>query len=215
MKISALFVLLFTLSAVNNSSAPDHNDVTPQEAKKMIDSNDQIIVVDVREEYEYCGTEGHIPGAFNYSLSSQVLQQRYEELPRDGEIPVYCRSGGRSNPAANFLDDNGFLHVYDMLGGFSAWVWETAGCVDSDGDGVNDDLDNCPTIFNPSQRDSDGDGGGDTCDPNCPDLDGFNPVGFIDYSVLMQNWNSAGPNLPGDLNMDNVVDINDLAILSD
>lgn len=216
MKVKASFLfLLFTLSAVNNSFALDHNDVTPQEAKNMIDSNDELIVIDVREDYEYCATDGHIPGAFNYPWSSGVLQQRYEELPRDGEILVYCRSGYRSNLAANFLDDNGFLHVYDMLGGFSSWLWETAGCVDSDGDGFNDDLDNCPATFNPSQRDSDGDGSGDTCDPNCPDLDGFNPVGFTDYSFLMQNWHLTGPNIPGDLNMDNVVDINDLAILTD
>lgn len=214
-KISLLFALLFILSAVNNSFALDHNDVTPQEAKNMIDSNDDIIVVDVREGYEYCATEGHIPGAHNYPWSSGDLQKRFEELPRDGEILVYCRSGYRSNLAANFLDDNGFLHVYDMLGGFSAWLWETAGCVDSDGDGVNDDIDNCPAIFNPSQRDSDADGGGDTCDPNCPDLDGVNPVGFIDFSLLMQNWHLTDPNIPGDLNMDNVVDINDLAIISD
>ncbi len=215
MKISVFFVLLFTLSAVNNSSALDHNDVTPEEAKNMISSNDELIVVDVREEYEYCATGGHIPGALNYPWNSGVLQRRYEELPRDGEILVYCHSGGRSNSAANFLVANGFLHVYDMVGGFSSWVWERAGCVDSDGDGVNDDLDNCPAIFNPSQRDSDDDGGGDTCDPNCPDLDGLNPVGFTDYSLLMQNWNMTGPNLPGDINMDNIVDINDLAILTD
>jgi hypothetical protein len=102
-----------------------------------------------------------------------------------------------------------------MSGGFSAWAWETAGCVDSDGDGVNDDLDNCPDVYNPTQRDSDGDGVGDTCDPNCPDLDGLNPVNFIDFSVFAQNWQITGPNVAGDLNMDNIVDINDLAILSD
>jgi rhodanese-related sulfurtransferase len=181
----------------------------------MIDSNDQLIVVDVREITEYCATTGHIPGALNYPLSSGVLQQRYEELPRDGEILVYCHSGYRSNLAAEFLDDNGFLYVYDMLGGFSSWQWETTGCFDSDSDGVNDDLDNCPNNFNPSQRDSDDDGLGDICDPNCPDLDGFNPVNFIDYSLLMQNWQVAGPNIPGDLNNDNVVDINDLAVISD
>lgn len=96
-----------------------------------------------------------------------------------------------------------------------AWQWETAGCVDSDGDGVNDDLDNCPNNFNPSQTDSDGDGAGNACDPNCPNLDGLNPVNFIDFSMLAQNWQVTGPNLPGNLNMDNIVDINDLAILSD
>jgi rhodanese-related sulfurtransferase len=214
-KLSTFFVLLVAFFSAFNSCASAHIDVNSQEAKYMIDSNDKLIVVDVREDYEYCATEGHIPGALNYPWSSGVLQERYEELPRDGEILVYCHSGGRSHVASTFLDVNGFLYVYDMKGGFSAWQWETAGCVDSDGDGFNDDLDNCPNNFNPSQRDSDDDGLGDICDPNCPDLDGLNPVNFIDFSMLAQNWQVTGPNLPGDLNMDNIVDINDIAILSD
>jgi len=214
-KLSAFIILLASFSSTLSSCALAHTDVNSLEAKNMIDSNDQLIVVDVREDYEYCAVEGHIPGALNYAWSSGVLQQRYEELPRDGEIMVYCRSGARSHAASTFLDDNDFLHVYDMKGGFTAWLWETAGCVDSDGDGFNNDLDNCPNNFNPSQRDSDGDGGGDTCDPNCPDIDGLNPVGFEDYSLLMQNWHATGPNIPGDLNKDNIVDINDLAILTD
>jgi len=37
-------------------------------------------------------------------------------------------------------------------------------CIDSDGDGVNDDPDNCAATYNPSQPDSDGDGTGNTCD---------------------------------------------------
>lgn len=214
-KLSNFFVLLIAFSVAFNSSALAHIDVNSLEAKNMIDSNDQLIVVDVREISEYCATIGHIPGAVNYPWGSGILQQWYEELPRDGEILVYCHSGYRSNLAANFLDANDFLYVYDMVGGFSSWQWETTDCFDSDGDGVNDDLDNCPNNFNPSQRDSDGDGGGDTCDANCPNLDGFNPVNFIDYSMLMQNWQVAGPNIPGDLNKDNIVDINDLSILSD
>jgi rhodanese-related sulfurtransferase len=187
-KLSTFFILLVAFSVVLNSRALAHIDVNSLEAKNIIDSNDQLIVIDVRELSEYCAVEGHIHGALNYPWGSGILQQWYEELPRDGEILVYCRSGYRSNLAAEFLDANDFLYVYDMVGGFSSWQWETT---------------------------ADGDGGGDTCDQNCPDLDGFNPVNFIDYSVLMQNWQVAGPNIPGDLNMDNVVDVNDLAILSD
>ncbi len=51
-------------------------------------------------------------------------------------------------------------------------------------------------------------------DENCPDLDGLNPVGFIDFSILGYNWRSIGRNLPGDLNTDSIVDIDDLAILA-
>jgi hypothetical protein len=89
------------------------------------------------------------------------------------------------------------------------------GCVDADGDVINDDLDNCPEIYNPSQADSDNDGTGNVCDPNCPNLDGLNPVGLVDFAILMSNWQLSGPAVEGDLNADGTVDANDLAILGD
>jgi Galactose oxidase, central domain/Rhodanese-like domain/Kelch motif/The GLUG motif len=46
----------------------------------------------------------------------------------DRPILVVCRSGGRSNSAANFLDSKGFPEVYDMTGGMNAWLWDTAPC---------------------------------------------------------------------------------------
>ncbi|MHC4501567.1 MAG: rhodanese-like domain-containing protein, partial [Planctomycetota bacterium] len=128
-----------------------HTDVTVQQAKDMIDTNDDLIVLDVRELTEYCDPTGHIPGALLYPWNSGVLQQRYAELPFDAEILTVCRSGNRSNLAANFLEDHGFLYLYDMLGGMQAWLWETVPCIDSDGDGTNDDLDNCPDDYNPRQ----------------------------------------------------------------
>jgi rhodanese-related sulfurtransferase len=73
--------------------------------------------VDVREVYEYCDAIGHIAGALNYPWNSGVLRALYEELPADCPLLVVCRSGGRSNQAANFLDSKGYSLVYDMLGG--------------------------------------------------------------------------------------------------
>ncbi|MHC4242132.1 MAG: rhodanese-like domain-containing protein, partial [Planctomycetota bacterium] len=113
---TVLFLASVTL-IMSNSCALAHTDVTAEQARDLIDSTNDLVVVDVREPYEYCDDVGHIPGALNYPLSSGVLQTRYEELPIDGSILVVCRSGARSNTAADFLDSKGFSMVYDMLGG--------------------------------------------------------------------------------------------------
>jgi rhodanese-related sulfurtransferase len=134
---SLLFVFFFLV----NSYGQVHTDVTPKEAKDLIDTTADLIVVDVREaESEYCNQDppspvppGHIPGALNYPLSSGVFQERYTELPRDGKILIVCRSGNRSNQAAEFLDSKGYKHVYEMTEGMKGWEWDTAGCVDSKG----------------------------------------------------------------------------------
>lgn len=209
-----IFFLVAALLIIPNSYAWAHIDVTSQQAKELIGSTDRLIAVDVREVYEYCDSIGHIPGALNYPWNSEVLQIRYEELPADSPILVVCRSGGRSNRAANFLDSKGFSQIYDMLGGMQAWLWETTTCVDVDDDGINDDLDNCPNAYNPSQIDSDWDNVGNACDKDCPNLDALNPVAFPDFSIFAHAWQQSGPDLFADLNQDGIVDINDLAILA-
>ena len=140
MKINPGTVLLWAAVSLlaANSCALAHTDVTAQQARDLIDSTHDLIVIDVREPYEYCNTRGHIPGALNYPWNSGVLQARYQELPIDGPILVVCASGGRSNAAATFLDSNGFSMVYDMLRGMSAWLWETAPCKYSGGSGTPD-----------------------------------------------------------------------------
>ncbi|MCK4482758.1 right-handed parallel beta-helix repeat-containing protein, partial [Candidatus Bathyarchaeota archaeon] len=52
------------------------------------------------------------------------LEGRLDELNVTDEILVYCHSGGRSAAASQILVDNGFLYVYNMLGGIIAWISE-------------------------------------------------------------------------------------------
>jgi rhodanese-related sulfurtransferase len=89
-------------------------------------------VVDVREESEYCdslaSTPGHIAGAINMPWNSGVLQADYGSLDPNDSTIIVCRSGNRSHLAANFLDDQGFANVFDMLGGMSSWQHETQLC---------------------------------------------------------------------------------------
>ena len=163
-------VLFLLLSGGMAAKALSYTVVTPQQAQQMIETNSALTVVDVREVNEYCGANGHIPGALNYPWISGVLQKDYTELGLDAETLMVCQKRPRSSLASEFLDSKGFSHVYSMDGGMSVWLWNTATCVDTDGDGINDDRDNCPTVSNPDQRDTDQYGVGDACEEKklCP-----------------------------------------------
>lgn len=196
-----------------------HIDISVPDANIAINSDPNIIVIDVREYDDYC-TEygGHIPGALNYPWNSDYFEAHYTDFDVNDILYLICKSGGRSNFAAYFLDGEGYNYVYDILGGTSAWVntygYVVVGCVDSDEDGVNDDLDNCPSVYNPMQLDSDGDDIGNCCDPNFPLLDGYDPVDFIDLAILANGWLDTGVSLAGDLDGDNTINENDLKILA-
>ena len=82
------------------------------------------------------------------------------------------------------------------------------GLTDSDGDGVDDQSDNCILVFNPDQRDTDGDDYGNICDP---DFDNNLIVNASDLAYMKTNFFSNDPD--ADLNGDGVVNAADLAIL--
>ncbi|MCU0672700.1 MAG: rhodanese-like domain-containing protein [Myxococcota bacterium] len=67
------------------------------------------VLVDVRTPAEF--SAGHAAGARNVPL--QDLPRRMDELPRDREVIVYCRSGARSSSALSMLRARGFEKVHD------------------------------------------------------------------------------------------------------
>jgi glyoxylase-like metal-dependent hydrolase (beta-lactamase superfamily II) len=75
------------------------------------------MLVDVREPAEYA--RGHVPGAL--SLPQADLASRLEELPRDRPLLLICRTGSRSQRAAQYLLQMGFAHVANIAGGTLAW----------------------------------------------------------------------------------------------
>jgi hydroxyacylglutathione hydrolase len=78
------------------------------------------LAVDVRTPNEV--QEKRVEGSVSVPLNH--LTERLAELPKDRPLLVYCAGGYRSSIAASLLQANGFDHVTEMAGGFTAW--ETA-----------------------------------------------------------------------------------------
>ena len=61
---------------------------------------------------------GHVDGALLISVESPDFQQQIAALDPNGTYALYCRSGNRSAAAASIMAQMGYLHVYDLQGGF-------------------------------------------------------------------------------------------------
>ena len=81
----------------------------------LVDERTQL--VDVRQPYELA--EGTLDGAVNIPLDQLVVRVR--ELDPDRRTVVFCRSGGRSQQAAEFLAAAGFGDVINLAGGMLAY----------------------------------------------------------------------------------------------
>jgi rhodanese-related sulfurtransferase len=74
-------------------------------------------VLDVREDHEF--EDGHVPTAHHMPLG--VVPDRYLEIPQGEKIFVICKSGRRSQVAADFLVGKGFEAV-SIEGGTDCWI---------------------------------------------------------------------------------------------
>ncbi|KXG10019.1 Sulfurtransferase TusA [Anoxybacillus sp. P3H1B] len=75
-------------------------------------------VLDVREQAEYAF--GHIPGALSLPLGE--LEQKMDQISKESHVYVICRTGNRSDLAAQKLMEYGFLHVWNVIPGMSQWT---------------------------------------------------------------------------------------------
>lgn len=122
---AAILVLMVIISGCSNN-APTLEEVkvaniTPSEAKQRLDSEEDLILLDVRTKEEY--EAGHIEGSI--LIPVDIIEAEAEGILHDKEKPilVYCRSGNRSVAAANVLVKLGYENVYN-LGGINDWPYE-------------------------------------------------------------------------------------------
>ena len=95
--------------------------ITASELKNQLCSDQKIIIIDVRESWEYEEQQLH-HSAQNFPLGD--LPQAISQLSNLKNTPfvVHCRTGTRSNQAQKYLTQNGFTKVINLAGGIEAYL---------------------------------------------------------------------------------------------
>lgn len=93
-------------------------EITVEELKARRDRGDKITLLDVREPNEWVISD--LPGSIKMPLGS--LPHRFGELSQKAEIVVYCRTGGRSGNAVQFLRQKGYDKAFNLAGGINRWA---------------------------------------------------------------------------------------------
>ena len=104
-----------------NNQGAVYVNITAEEAKQIMDSEEGYIILDVRTQEEY--DQGHISGAI--VISYEEIEEKAEEVLTDKDqlILVYCRSGRRSKIAAEALVELGYTNIKEF-GGIIDWPYE-------------------------------------------------------------------------------------------
>ena len=99
--------------------------ISPKELRTRLDKGDKLVLVDVREEWEY--SLAKLDDSILIPLAT--LPQSLNRLNRDSEIIAICHHGMRSADATNFLLQQGFSNVKNLVGGIDAWSVQVDGTV--------------------------------------------------------------------------------------
>ena len=124
-KLVFLLLAVLMLTACGQDKENDQGavyvNITAEEAKQIMDSEEDYIILDVRTQDEY--DQGHIPGAI--VISHEEIAEKAAEVLTDKDqlILVYCRSGRRSKIAAEALVELGYTNIKEF-GGIIDWPYE-------------------------------------------------------------------------------------------
>lgn len=95
-------------------------EITPKEVERRIQQDDNFTIIDVREDEEV--SQGMVPNAKHIRLGD--IPNSIDELSKEQEYVMICRSGRRSMNAAEFMKEKGFKNVQNMEGGMLDWDGE-------------------------------------------------------------------------------------------
>ncbi len=116
-------VVVEEFDILSNKITTAHLALVPKLFKLKLDATENVVLLDIRTPEELA-ENGTIDGAVNVDYYAANFQEEIEKLDREVPVMLYCRSGGRSGEAAALLKDLGFKQVFDMQGGYNAWLEE-------------------------------------------------------------------------------------------
>jgi len=93
-----------------------YTDLTPAEAKNLIEREINLVIVDVSPYY----ANGHLPGAISIPLAT--LDAKIPTLDKTKTYLVNCHGDAPSISGAQKLVDAGFTKVYRLAGNYASWV---------------------------------------------------------------------------------------------
>lgn len=93
--------------------------ITATELKARLDAGEKPVLVDVREPFER--EIADLPELDQLRIPVGDVAGRMNEIPRDREVILYCRSGARSQAVAQLLAGMGFADVVNLTGGVLGW----------------------------------------------------------------------------------------------
>ena len=94
-------------------------DVSADEAEKLLKEKKEIVVLDVRTPDEFAA--GHLQGAKNIDFMEDDFAKKLAEV-EGRPIIVHCGSGGRSTKALKALETRNFPQIYHLKSGYKGWV---------------------------------------------------------------------------------------------
>ncbi len=93
-------------------------EIDVSELKRRLEAGDDLVLLDIRSEAEV--RQGVLPGSEH--LPMHLIPLKMQDLPRDKDVVLYCRSGARSYHACAFLEQQGVHNVYNLRGGIIDWA---------------------------------------------------------------------------------------------
>lgn len=96
--------------------------IKPEELKTMLDTNEQVMILDLRDQLDFDLNPNLIPTALRMEPSE--LEERYGELPLDMDVVLYCTCPNQATSAraAKRLHRHGLTRVRPLHGGFQGWI---------------------------------------------------------------------------------------------